>query len=1044
MVFAQNRQSTPSIPFFYRDTLKTYQILPLKVSTRLDIENARKDIGPHVKKPGYLQKRSALEKYTWLKQGYSFYKFTTHYHPYSCDFLRRLGAGGFERLLTLETQQQQSGFDFETTYKPQYVAKPYPVENVTLEIDGAYSLYNWELFFHIPMMVADRLSKNQRFEEAMRWYHFVFNPLNPSATDSDNVSRNWQFQRFAELAETGDAKKRLEAYLNPSNPDYAETQAAIRQWRNNPFKPHLVARWRNSAYMRHVVMRYLDNLIAWGDELFRRDTLETINEATQLYVLAAEILGEKPRLVTPRKVPKTYSFVEIRDNLDDFSIFTQVENNLLEQIEDEVTPVDGTPLGFWSQIFVLSPNDKLLGYWDTVADRLFKIRHSMSIGGQVRQLPLFEPPIDPALLVRAAAAGLDIATALGEIQGQAPIYRFSVLAAKASELAAEVRGLGASLLSAIEKRDAEGLSLLRSGQEIRLLESVREIKVRQVNEAKEQVKSIERNVESTVIKEQFYSSRVFLSPWEAASFELGYLSTIMKQAAVSAAGSAAAVYAGPDVKVGSPTTSGVYYGGTNAGNAASKSGDTFSILSNLIELGQYVTSTMGSYQRRQDDWNLQADLAKAELKQLDRQLIAAQIRLAIAEQDLRNHDRQTENAREADEYMRGKFTNQQLYDWMIGQVSPMYFQAYNMAFRLARQAEANMRNEIGLPVASPDNIIKTAYWDSLKKGLLSGDLLYQDIKRLEVTYLEQNHRELEITKHISLNQLNPIALIELRRDGTCKFDLPQEIFDLDFPGHHLRRIKSISISIPCILGTYSTVNAMLRLSQAKTQINPLEEKLSSLMSVVTKVAASSAQNDSGNFELNFRDERYLPFEGAGVVSNWELELMTDKKLRQFDYNTISDVIMHVRYTAREEGRNKATVIAALKSKLNDLKVNVNELGSDKQGFLRLIQPRFEFPTEWHKMKTEGTGQFNLPISREHFPYLVQLGNINIKEFLVYRVNNAMYGGVQEMKDIINLTKDQPTHNLSILIPPNELDTLTEVYIIAVYTIIADILTPNHT
>ena len=38
-------------------------------------------------------------------------------------------------------------------------------------------------------------------------------------------------------------------------------------------------------------------------------------------------------------------------------------------------------------------NDKLLGYWDTVADRLFKIRHCMNIEGVVRQLPLFEPPI---------------------------------------------------------------------------------------------------------------------------------------------------------------------------------------------------------------------------------------------------------------------------------------------------------------------------------------------------------------------------------------------------------------------------------------------------------------------------------------------------------------------------------------------------------------------------------------------------------------------------------------------------------------------------
>ncbi len=35
------------------------------------------------------------------------------------------------------------------------------------------------------------------------------------------------------------------------------------------------------------------------------------------------------------------------------------------------------------------------------------------------------------------------------------------------------------------------------------------------------------------------------------------------------------------------------------------------------------------------------------------------------------------------------------------------------------------------------------------------------------------------------------------------------------------------------------------------------------------------------FELNFPDERYQPFEGAGVIGDWELEL--PKEARQFDY-----------------------------------------------------------------------------------------------------------------------------------------------------------------
>ncbi len=48
---------------------------------------------------------------------------------------------------------------------------------------------------------------------------------------------------------------------------------------------------------------------------------------------------------------------------------------------------------------------------------------------------------------------------------------------------------------------------------------------------------------------------------------------------------------------------------------------------------------------------------------------------------------------------------------------------------------------------------------------------------------------------------------------------------------------------------------------------------------VKAIATSNAQNDSGIFELSFRDERYLPFEGAGVISEWSLEMFNTDFLR---------------------------------------------------------------------------------------------------------------------------------------------------------------------
>jgi hypothetical protein len=65
------------------------------------------------------------------------------------------------------------------------------------------------------------------------------------------------------------------------------------------------------------------------------------------------------------------------------------------------------------------------------------------------------------------------------------------------------------------------------------------------------------------------------------------------------------------------------------------------------------------------------------------------------------------------------------------------------------------------------------------------------------------------------------------------------------------------------------------------------------------IATSSGQNDAGLFDVNLRDERWLPFEGQGAISTWNL--MLDPRDNNFDFSTITDVVLHVRYTARGGG-----------------------------------------------------------------------------------------------------------------------------------------------
>src|SRR5262249_36667246 len=138
----------------------------------------------------------------------------------------------------------------------------------------------------------------------------------------------------------------------------------VNDWQQHPFQPHRIARLRLNAYKQNVFMKYLDTLIAWGDQLFQQDTIESINEAEQLYVLAANLLGRRPQRLPSRGkiVPETYA--NIRDKLDAFSnALVDFENAFpfSSSVSSEPTSESGGLLGMGKTLYFCSPpNDKLL------------------------------------------------------------------------------------------------------------------------------------------------------------------------------------------------------------------------------------------------------------------------------------------------------------------------------------------------------------------------------------------------------------------------------------------------------------------------------------------------------------------------------------------------------------------------------------------------------------------------------------------------------------------------------------------------------------
>jgi hypothetical protein len=858
------------------------------------------------------------------------------------------------------------------------------------------SLYDWEVFFHAPLMLAVQLSRAQRFAEAQRMFHTIFNPT--STESGSEAVRYWRFEPFRVEARQnfGDSiAQTLADYARRQRSDLADCIAA---WRRNPFNPHLVARLRVRAYQWVTVTKYIDNLLAWGDQLFRRDTIESINEATQLYVLAARILGPRPQRV-PRPPRRALSYGDLRGQWDAFS-------NAWIALEDMLGPQpgDAAGLGDLSQVpmpvgqlyFCVPSNDAITALWDAVDDRLFKIRHCMNIDGVERRLPLFDPPIDPALLVRAVAAGVDIASALADLAVPLPHYRFHVMLQQAKDLCADVKALGADLLNALEKKDAEALAQQRGAQAMGLLRLTRQIRAAQIDEARSQHAGLLASRQAAEARYKFYGflqgqgepaaprrdERPALQPIpltlatslrDASVSGLGISRTEESQlrsmddahTAALAAGvlraMAGVAFAAGAFPLAAPVASAI-------GQGMSAMAGIFSELATDSVAMSQRQSIVGGYERRRSDWVFQSNMALRELQQIDRQLAGADIRIAIAEKELAQMDRQIENAGQVDAFMRSRFTNQELHAWMGGQIASLYFQTYQLAHQLAKRAQRCFEFELG---TSDSGFIQFGHWDSLKKGLLAGERLHHDLRRMEAAFHERNRRDYEITKQVSLAQLDALALVMLRQTGRCEFTVAEGAFDIDCPGHYLRRIKAVSLSIPCVTGPTTGVHCKLTLLSSVVRMRtggadygqPAADDPRfvfdhrSIQSVVT----STAQADSGAFETHLRDERYLPFEGAGAISTWRLELPDE--IRQFDYDTIGDVVMELRYTAREGGEPLRThAVKACQAAL---------AAASAAGSVRLLSVKREFSNAWAAFlaadTSKGRAQIRVQLRAEHFP-----------------------------------------------------------------------------
>ena len=837
--------------------------------------------------------------------------------------------------------------------------------NTYNELAAPGSLYTWELGFHAIALLMERLLATQQFDLALDLSRMVFDPARDDASaprslvvaSAGNIDppkplsrldRCWRFVPFkwTDLRLAGSVRDIIQR-LAPG----PLTSTEILDWEANPFSPHTVARGRPAVYMKRFVMKCIEILIASGDQYFRQDSMEAIPLATQRYTEASELFGPAPVVIDAPTKPVNKSYADIKTLINPFATasvdleldFPYFVNPFARGQQPKGQQLrDSTPGYVRSTYFGVPANPQMQALRDTIDDRLYKIRNGLDINGNPRRLPLFDPPIDPGQLIAALHSGSTLSSWIEGTQGPMPNYRARFLLAKAMALCAELRGFSDAYLTIKEKRDAEAMSSLRVRQEGGILALTAEIKEHQLQEAIISIESLEETRKSHVARLKFYLALVGetsdivptstgewvelqqviggvtkdelrMSPEEVLEMELSEDAQDTNAIATALEQSTSVLMALPEI-VTQIEPMGV---GTSVHMDGSIIAKVMMIGAGVIRAAAQASSDMASRASRKgqmirqlQDRRMQANAAGRDIKVTDKQIAAQRKRIDGAKAELRAQQQQMADNAETEAYLRTKYTSEKLYAWLDIETRKLAYQAYLTALDMAKTTERAMSFEYG---PRSQSFLSNAYWDESRDGLLAGTQLAAALQRMDKFYVQNATHDYELSKTISLRQVSPLALLNLRIHGVAEFDLLEILFDQDFPGHYCRRIKTVSVTVPSIVGPYTGVNCTLRLLEHRYRLKAGRSSAGSYYLQdaandprfhtdrvpISAIALSSGNQDSGKFELSFNDDRYVPFEGAGVISKWKLEF--PGPYPQFDYRSISDVLVTIHYTALEGG-----------------------------------------------------------------------------------------------------------------------------------------------
>ncbi|WP_337013860.1 neuraminidase-like domain-containing protein [Pantoea sp. AS142] len=751
-----------------------------------------------------------------------------------------------------------------------------------MDFGGANALYFWEMFYYVPMMVFKRLLSESRYTDAASWLQYIWNPAG-YFVDGEKQNYTWN--------------------VRPLEEDTS--------WHADPLDsvdPDAVAQADPLHYKVATFMAYLDLLIARGDAAYRQLERDTLNEAKMWYVQALDVLGDEPWL----SHGTDWASPRLSDAADETAQVNMHE--ALMAVRQQVTAGELRTANSLTGLFLPQQNEKLAGYWQTLAQRLYNLRHNLSIDGNPLSLAIYAKPADPAALLSAAVmssqGGRDLPAAV------MPLYRFPVIVESARSMVGQLIQFGSTLLGITERQDAEALSELLQTQGAELVLQSITLQKSTISEIDADKAALEESLSGAQSRLDSYAA---LYEEDVNTGETQAMNLLLTSSSLAIGGQGFHTAAGGlDL---APNIFGLADGGSRWGAA-------FSAMAGIADLGALATQASADrlsqsemYRRRREEWEIQRNAAQSEVSQINAQLDALSVRREGAVLQKAYLETQQAQTQAQMTFLQNKFTSKALYNWLRGKLAAIYYQFYDLTVSRCLMAEKAYQWALG----NETSFIRPGAWQGTYAGLMAGEKLMLNLAQMEQDYLQKDQRKKEVTRTICLSEVYAGLTDKDSKGNSLSFNLSDQVVALvtagsgssgtdanglsmtsdkqlqarltlsvlnigdDYPVSlgNTRRIKQISVTLPALVGPYQDVRAALSYSDPK-----------GLAKGCDALAVSHGMNDSGQFQLDFNDGRWLPFEGIPVDSSGVLTLSfpgADDKQKDL-LLSLADIILHIRYT----------------------------------------------------------------------------------------------------------------------------------------------------